>query len=283
VRQAGATYSVVAVDTATRQVGGAGTSCMREIEGADVYIIYGSVPGRGVVHAQALVSGLSRDRAIKLLAGGTAPVDIIAAITAASFDGSASMRQYAVADLGGRVAAHTGTQTQAYAGDRQGMPATFVYSVQGNILTGKAVLTQAAAAFEGGGCDLAERLMRALEGGALGGEGDRRCTPLGIPSDSAFVQVDREGEPAGSYLALRVPSSGNDDPLVELRASFDTWRETHPCEVALSPEAPAEDAGCGCRTTPGRLTPLAAFWGIVVFGVALSRRSSRRWSHPRST
>jgi MYXO-CTERM domain-containing protein len=71
--------------------------------------------------------------------------------------------------------------------------------------------------------------VRALEAGAMGGQGDRRCTPDGIPADSAFVQVDREGEPAGSFLELHVPSSGNDDPLVELRADFDTWRASHPC------------------------------------------------------
>src|SRR5688572_17326561 len=49
-RPAAATYSIVATDQATEQVGGAGTSC---IGGADVYIIYGTAPGFGVVHAQA--------------------------------------------------------------------------------------------------------------------------------------------------------------------------------------------------------------------------------------
>lgn len=239
-RAASATYSIVAVDTARREVGGAGTSCLR---GSNVYVIYGSVPGTGVVHAQASFSQAGRDRAVELLMQGTAPADIIEEITSGSFDRNAATRQYAVADLSGRVAAFTGSRTQAYAGDRKATPPGFSYSVQGNILTGEAVLTQAATAFESGGCDLAERLMRALEVGAMGGEGDSRCTPDGIPSDSAFLEVDREGEPAGSYLELHVPSSGDDDPLVELRADFDAWRATHPC--------PAPAAGAGGRGGAG--------------------------------
>jgi uncharacterized Ntn-hydrolase superfamily protein len=272
-RQARATYSVVAVDTATHQVGGAATSCLK---GSDVYLIFGSVPGRGVVVAQAFPG--NRDLAVELLAEGTAPIDIIATITSPSVDGNLPpMRQYGVADVEGRVAAYTGAATQVYAGDRQGMSGSFVYSVQGNVLTGETVLTQAAGAFEGRGCDLAERLMLALEAGALGGGGDNRCTPEGIPSDSAFVQVDREGEPAGSYLKLQVPTSGNADPLVELRASFDDWRASRPCPMPTagtgsggaggsagpggaagtpsSPAPPRVDGGGSCRTASRRSTP----------------------------
>jgi uncharacterized Ntn-hydrolase superfamily protein len=290
-RKARATYSIVAVDTATRQVGGAGTSCLK---GSDVYLIYGSVPGRGVLVAQAFPG--NRDRAVELLAEGIAPADILATITAPAVDGSlAPRRQYAVADLEGRVAAYTGAETQAYAGDRQGMSGSFVYSVQGNILTGETVLTQTAAAFEGGGCDLAERLMLALEGGALGGGGDNRCTPDDIPSDSAFVQVDREGEPAGSYVKLQLPTSGADNPMLELRASFDDWRASHPCPMptagtggsdggagrgatagmtASSPPA-EDDLGCGCRTARRGWTPEAVLWGILAFGLVVSRRWNR--------
>jgi MYXO-CTERM domain-containing protein len=291
-RRAEATYSVVAADTATRQVGGAATSCL---DGFDVYFIYGSVPGRGVVVAQALPNYVNRDRAVELLAEGTAPVDIIAAITAMSFDGNiAQMRQYGIADLEGRVAAHTGTATTSYSGDRQGMRGSFVYSVQGNILTGETVLTQAAAAFEGGGCDLAERLMLALEAGADGGAGDSRCTPSGIPSDSAFVEVDREGEPAGSYLKLQVPTSGDQNPLIELRALFDEWRVSHPCPMAgagsggagggtgpaggaagTSSSEPREEGGCSCRTAPRGSTAVQVLWGILAFGLVVSRRWNR--------
>src|SRR5688500_8209470 len=121
-----ATYSIVGVDTVQREVGGTGTSCLG---GQDVYVIYGSVPGVGVVHAQAWLSLQGRDRAVTLLMQGLPPVDIIDAITAASFDRQSSVRQYAVADVSGRVAGFTGTSTGDFAADQQGAPSHFVYSV----------------------------------------------------------------------------------------------------------------------------------------------------------
>jgi MYXO-CTERM domain-containing protein len=221
-----ATYSIVGADTATREVGGTGTSCLR---GQDVYIIYGGVPGLGVIHAQATYNENGRDRGVELLQQGTAPADIMAEITSSGFDSNARVRQYGIADSTGRTAGFTGAGDRAFADDRQGASGTFVYSVQGNILTSEAVLTQAAAAFEGSGCDLAERLMRALEAGADNSEGDSRCTPDGIPSDSSFIQVERPGIAEGSYLELHVRTSMNASPIPGLREQFDVWRATHPC------------------------------------------------------
>src|SRR5512134_2182422 len=75
-----ATYSIVGVNTATREVGGAGTSCVgRSIS---VYDIYGSAPDRGVVAAQAALNSRGRDAAVQQLAQGIAPTQIIQSITA---------------------------------------------------------------------------------------------------------------------------------------------------------------------------------------------------------
>jgi uncharacterized Ntn-hydrolase superfamily protein len=90
-----ATYSIVGSDSSTREVGGTGTSCLG---GSDVYIIYGAVPGVGVIHAQAQYNQNGRNRGVELLEEGTAPADIISAITAASFDSNARVRQYGIAD-----------------------------------------------------------------------------------------------------------------------------------------------------------------------------------------
>lgn len=48
-----ATFSVVASDSERREVGGAGASCVGD--SVSVYRIYGSVPGQGAVHVQALL------------------------------------------------------------------------------------------------------------------------------------------------------------------------------------------------------------------------------------
>lgn len=226
-------------------MGGAGTSCLT---GDDVFVIYRGVPGRGVVHAQAYYSLAARDRGAELLDEGNSPVQVLDALTLPSFDNKVAIRQYGVVDVLGRAAGYTGTGTMPYAGDHQGSVSSFAYSVQGNILTSAKVLAQASTAFEQGGCDLAERLMRALEAGALGGQGDSRCTDKGIPSDSAFLQVERPDSAEGDYLSLHVETSGDDNPLPQLRAKLDAWRVRHPCPVKSSVNASStHDDGCGCR------------------------------------
>ena len=241
------TYSIVAANTETQEVGGAGTSCLT---GDDVYVIYRGVPGRGVVHAQAYYSLNARDRAAELLAQGATPIAVLEAVTLPSFDPKVAIRQYGVVDAHGASAGFTGTGTMPFASDRQGTAPPFAYSVQGNILTSAKVLEQAATAFRQSGCDLAEHLMVALEAGALDGQGDSRCTSQGIPSDSAFLQVESPGVPEGGYLSLHVESSGDENPLPLLRAKLDAWRVQHPCPVkAPAGSASVTQDGCGCRVT----------------------------------
>jgi uncharacterized Ntn-hydrolase superfamily protein len=240
------TYSIVATDSATGQVGGVGTSCVGTMS---VYVIYGSAPGHGAVHAQSWVNEDGRDEAARLLGLDTDPVDIIAAITAPSFDSMAARRQYGVVDLAGGAAGYTGSANGDYADDMQGTYETFTYSIQGNILTSANVLDQALAAFEGGGCDLADRLMLAIEAGALGGEGDSRCTPGGIPSDSAFIHVDLED--GTEYLHISVEGTAPTSPLLSLRSQYDRWRASNPCDEGVEEDVDASvDAGVDPATEP---------------------------------
>lgn len=276
------TYSIVGVDVASRQVGGAGTSCLM---GEDVYVIYQAAPGHGVVHAQAYYSTAGRRRAAALLAEGTAPLDIIAQITMKSFDTDASLRQYGIVDLQGRTAAFTGGDTMPFADAQQGSHGDFAYSVQGNILTSQRVLAQASAAFKTSGCDLAERLMSALEAGAQNEEGDKRCTPQGIPSDSAFLQVEAPDTPTGGYLALRVKTSGSNNPLPLLRQQLDAWRAQHPCPAApAKPATETGDSGCSCHVpahaaaSPSALDPGFLLGCLLV--VARWRQRSPRQLRP---
>src|SRR5262245_18550052 len=128
-RVANATYSIVATDTASGQVGGAGTSCLSG--GLSVYVIYGISPGKCVVAAQAAINQNGRNVAVQQLSQGVAPADIIRALTMSSFDPSFSSRQYGIVDLQGRAAGHTGTTNQNFADDRQGKSgANYTYSTQ---------------------------------------------------------------------------------------------------------------------------------------------------------
>jgi MYXO-CTERM domain-containing protein len=264
-----ATYSIVAAERTTGQVGGAVTSCVGTV---DVSAVYGSAPGQGAIHAQAALNTAARDEGARLLALGTAPADIIVAITAPAFDSRASARQYGIVDLEGRSAGWTGSSAQDYKDDRQGSIDSFTYSVQGNILTSARVLDQAEAGFRAVACDLPERLMRALELGAANDEGDSRCTETrGIPSDAASIQVDLPGMPAGSYLRLGVRDTGSTNPLVLLRVMLEDWRIAHPCPA---PDG-GDPGGCACVVTAAR-APTAMTLGAAMAAVVVARRRRRR-------
>jgi len=261
------TYSIVGADRETAQVGGAGVSCVGTLP---VRVVYGVAPGKGAVHAQAQLGQLGKDTAVMLLRDGAAPADIIATITTTDFDASVAFRQYGIVDVNGRAAGFTGAQNGRYAGDRQDDHHTFVYSVQGNIVTSELVIEHAGAAFARDGCDLADRLILALEAGAADGEGDSRCTQSGIPGDSAFIEVDLSDQLEGSFLRIEAIDTAPQDPIALVRARYDEWRVDHPCPV---PAPAAVDDGCNA----GRGDSSMVF--IVALAAAACRRRSRRRSH----
>jgi uncharacterized Ntn-hydrolase superfamily protein len=222
-RPAAATWSIVAVDPATREVGVAGASCYRNSQ-----VIARVVPGRGAVAAQALSNLEGRDLAARRLAEGASPAEIVATLASARFDWRGlfplhRVRQYGVAALGAPPASYTGSWTIGWAGAAQAAHVT----VQGNILRGPEVVRDALAAFEASpaACTLGDRLMLALEAGA-GAGGDRRCT-FEQTALSAFVQVaGPEDDAEAPALRLVVPeeAEGGANPVEKLRHEYDGWR-----------------------------------------------------------
>lgn len=210
---ASATWSIVAVDPATREVGVAGASCI-----ARAYAIAGLAPGRGAIAAQAMLNLAARHRGRKLLADGASPQAVIAAVASPRFDSFAGidtsrLRQYGVAALGfeDASAAFTGSWTFAW----QGQALAPGVSVQGNLLAGPAVVQQALTAFTAppppGAARLADRLLRALEAGAAAG-GDSRCLPEQAAL-SAFLMVAAPGDAPGSpSLRLVFPEDSGEWP-----------------------------------------------------------------------
>jgi uncharacterized Ntn-hydrolase superfamily protein len=217
---AAATWSIVAVDPRTREVGSAGASCTPYVAG-----IVALAPGRGVIVAQAMSNADARRRGVELLARGGSPSAVVAAISHPSFDETFQEQQYGAAalDFLERPAAFTGAKTHTWAGQ---LLAPGV-AVQGNILTGEDVLTATMAAFQRDPTrSLAERLLTALEAGGTKG-GDRRC---GVQTaHSAYLVVARPDDAARSpSVRIIIPgqSEGGPNPVHLLRAAFVAGR-TH--------------------------------------------------------
>lgn len=253
-----ATYSITALDRETGELGGAGASCVPYA----VDLIYGAVPGSGVLNSQAFFVEELKARALSLLGEGRSAAEVLAGVTDQNLYPESAKTQWGIVDVSGGFASFTGPEAQAFAGDlgRVSADGRFVFTVQGNLLTSQKVLDQAARAFEASGCDLADRLISGLEAASAGGEGDRRCTPEGRPAKSAYLDVTR---PDGSSVHISLPDVSPEDPIVLLRASYTTYRADYPCPAST----PNLDGGAppSVQGQPGEASA----------GCSLSRRGSR--------
>jgi uncharacterized Ntn-hydrolase superfamily protein len=209
-----ATWSIVAVDPRTREVGSAGASCTPYVAG-----IVALAPGRGVIVAQARSNAAARARGVNLLSRGGSPAAVVAAISQPAFDETYAEQQYGAASLDffQRPAAFTGPRIPPWAGH---LLAPGV-SVQGNTLAGSEVLAATMEAFQGAHeRPLAERLLNALEAGSSRG-GDVRCGSQ--TATSAYVAVARAGDsPRSPSLKLVARESrGGQNPVHVLRRRFE--------------------------------------------------------------
>lgn len=211
-----ATWTIVAVDPVTREVGSAGASCTPFVAG-----VARLVPGRGAVVAQAQSNMAAKARASERIAAGVAPAAVIAEIANPAFDSTFAGQQYGIASLvrgGGDSAAFTGEQTPAARGHRLGPG----FAVQGNVLASEAVLDATARAFTAAaGKPLADRLLRALEAGSRAG-GDARCGAK--TAQSAYLGVARPGDPPAMPSLRVVVATEREDgrnPVALVRRRFD--------------------------------------------------------------
>jgi uncharacterized Ntn-hydrolase superfamily protein len=257
-----ATWSVAAADTTTGAIGSAGASCVPY----EVIRIQGIAPGFGVVDAQAYFDDAARDEAVSLLAKRMAPDEILSIITDSALHPVAPKMQYGIVDTLGRFAGYTGSEASAFAGHKTGKFDNYAYSMQGNLLTSARVLDQGEHVFLSSGCDLADKLMLALEAGAANGEGDGRCTPDGFPAKSAFIDVRSSNE---ILIRVSLPDVSPDDPIRQLREEFDMWRKDHPCPALHdNGDQVDEAASCAFSVSGGNVD---AFFVAILMAMMLVR------------
>ena len=222
------TFSIIAVDPNTGEVGAAGATCLFNQNDGIIDIISSLIPGKGGILSQAYVCvpNINLQNGIDQMNNGLSPDEIIDWLVENDQCNALSFyyRQYGIVDFDEngnvRTAGYTGTFADNYKEDRQGD----TYSIQGNILLDQSVIDNMENNFNNTEGSLAEKLMSAMQGANFAGA-DSRCLDEGTSSATAFLIVyqpdDFVGQPS---LELNV---GSQQPGVEpiniLQDMFDNY------------------------------------------------------------
>jgi hypothetical protein len=258
---ASATWSIIAVDLATRRVVIASATCVARgdqfLKGVQAVV----VPGKGVAACQAGVddTGTNQRLVFAELQKGTEPAKIIELL---SVDPRFQSRQFGILDLRGRGAGHSGISNGYVSQDIQGrVPGTQIYySIQGNILRAGEVVPRAIKAFVDNKGAITDRVMAAMEA-ADGAGGDSRCTCPPPPADGSTPAIACDGKTSHiAYILMAEPNDTNGEsyndgkyamyitvaqpgenngagaikagenlnPVKTLRMRYDAWRKTQP-------------------------------------------------------
>ena len=216
------TFSIVAVDTITGEIGSAGASCVGPYGGVGAFIISDVIEQVGAIHTQASYISTNQNYAHSLMLLGLSPQQIIDSLVANDVQNNPTVRQYGIVDFtrNGESAAFTGINCLDYKGHATGNG----YSIQGNILLCEIIIDTMKTIFLNTQGPLADRLMKTLEAAKIIGA-DTRCAPRGTSSQSSFIKVVRIGDGGDPYLQEIVPDSPvGVDPIDLLRDQYDQWK-----------------------------------------------------------
>jgi len=195
------TFSIVAADPATREVGVAVQSKFLSVGAAVPWVSADA----GAIATQAWANTTYGPRGLALLRDGLAPAAVIAELT--RDDAAAEDRQVGIVAPDGTAATFTGARCMEWAGGVAGDG----YAAQGNILAGAGVVQALAETFAQTRGALADRLLAALAAGQAAG-GDRR----GQQSAALYIAKPGGGYAGFNdrYVDLRVDDHA--EPIVEL-------------------------------------------------------------------
>lgn len=224
------TFSILAFDSITREVGAAGASCVDlfPFPQFNNHFICELFPDTGAVACQAAYVQANQITCRQRMRAGDSPQQLIA--YAQAYDVGAGpndyqARQYGAVRLGSgfaRTAAFTGTNCMNYKNHIVGPN----YTIHGNILLGQQVLDSMQAGFLRERGDLACKLMAAMRGARMVGA-DSRCAGNNTSSLFAFLKVslpmDTFGKPS-FLISLRTHNGDSIEPIDSLQTLFDQAR-----------------------------------------------------------
>jgi uncharacterized Ntn-hydrolase superfamily protein len=228
------TFSIVAVDSTTGEIGSAGATCIGAEDGAQA--ISDIILGMGAIHTQSYYSIINQNNArTRMLAGDTPQQIIDWLITPANDIGNnPTLRQYNIVTLNNGQplsAAFTGSNNFT-----ENIHVTGAnYAIAGNILISQDVVTDMEAAFILNNGTLAEKLMAAMQAAKRVGA-DSRCEDFNISSASAFLRVATVCDQDSSYgqlsldLNVWIPAGGAIlEPIDSLQLALDNHSFSGSC------------------------------------------------------
>ena len=254
------TFSIVAVDTNTGEVGSAGGSCI-----GNSIIISDIHPGIGVIHTQSYWLSANQNNASDMMHNGYSPQEIMDYLEFNDVQNNSSIRQYGAVDIYSefeygqllesecldignsqwlgtsetnnlgecisipisRSASFTGNNCSEWKGHINGIN----YAIQGNILLDSSILESMESHFVDNNGTLDQKLMSSLQGAKVPGS-DTRCLDEGISTLSAFIRVAKPDDLNNNlYMDLNVASvvpyySQNGtwiDPIDTLQSLYNEW------------------------------------------------------------
>lgn len=225
------TFSIVALDSITGEVGSAGASCVDLLSYPSyTYHFLGElIPGVGAINTQAYYLSANQLNARNRMMEGMSPSEIITWLEENDVQSNPTIRQYGIVgfvDGEPSSAGYTGVNTDDYKNHVTGPN----YSIQGNILLGQEVLDSMEYRFLNAEGDLACKLMAAMQGAKMVGA-DTRCFAYGTSSLFAFVKVaqpeDVFGEPS-FVVGLKTEAGSGVEPIDSLQVLFS---QIHDCNT----------------------------------------------------
>jgi uncharacterized Ntn-hydrolase superfamily protein len=201
-----ATFSIVARDPETGELGVAVASRFFSVGSVVPY----AKAGVGAVATQANANVTYGPRGLELLSRGATAEETMKVLLRG--DANASSRQFGIVGADGTSVSYSGPECIAWAGGRSGPN----YAVQGNILTGEAVVVAMEKAFLETKGTLARRMWAAMLAGDAAG-GDSR----GRQSASLLVVKEGAGYGGGNDRAIDIRVDDHTDPFRELGRLLD--------------------------------------------------------------
>ena len=219
--EASATWSILAVDTASGQMVIASATCLQQsvfprIGARDLRDVQAVVvPGKGIAVCQAGLDTTRRNQQTVRteLERGTDPAKILEVLKLQ--DTAVESRQFGILDLQGKSIGFSGKGNLANALSESGKAdSTILYQMQGNILANNEVIHDAARSFVRASGTLADRVMAAMEAADRNG-GDRRCTDGRTAYVAYILIIDKSGKE--TYVTATDEDSRNPIPALRLR------------------------------------------------------------------